>query len=49
MRLAIVHKEKCRPDGCGRECKKYCPVEKREVDSCVTVDLRPRLKVEGGG
>jgi ATP-binding cassette subfamily E protein 1 len=37
MRLAVVHKEKCKPDACGRECKKYCPVEKKELDSCVVV------------
>ncbi|MBT7102519.1 ribosome biogenesis/translation initiation ATPase RLI [archaeon] len=38
MKLAIVHKEKCKPTVCGHECKKYCPVEKKEYDSCVTVD-----------
>ncbi|MFH0808611.1 MAG: ribosome biogenesis/translation initiation ATPase RLI [archaeon] len=37
MRLAIVHREKCKPTVCGRECKKYCPVEKKESDSCVVV------------
>ena len=37
MKLAIVHKEKCKPAVCGRECKKYCPVEKQEADSCVVV------------
>ncbi|MBT6689832.1 ribosome biogenesis/translation initiation ATPase RLI [archaeon] len=37
MKLAIVHKEKCKPTVCGRECKKYCPVEKQELDTCVTI------------
>jgi ATP-binding cassette, sub-family E, member 1 len=37
MKLAIIHKEKCKPAICGRECKKYCPVEKKELDSCVTI------------
>ncbi len=37
MKLAIVHKEKCKPTVCGFECKKYCPVEKKEADSCVTI------------
>ena len=32
MKLAIVHKEKCKPEACGLECKKYCPVEKKEAD-----------------
>lgn len=37
MKLAIVHKEKCKPTLCGRECKKYCPVEKQEADSCIVI------------
>lgn len=37
MKLAIIHKEKCKPTVCGQECKKYCPVEKKEADSCVTI------------
>jgi ATP-binding cassette subfamily E protein 1 len=37
MKLAIVHKEKCKPTLCGHECKKYCPVEKQEADSCIIV------------
>ncbi len=37
MKLAIIHKEKCKPMVCGRECKKYCPVEKKEPESCIIV------------
>ncbi len=37
MKLAIVHKDKCKPEICGHECKKYCPVEKKEVDSCIEI------------
>lgn len=37
MKLAIIHKEKCKPAICGHECKKYCPVEKKERDSCVII------------
>ena len=37
MKLAIVHKEKCKPAICGHECKKYCPVEKKEADSCIEI------------
>ncbi len=37
MKLAIVHKEKCKPLICGRECKKYCPVEKQELDTCIVI------------
>ena len=37
MKLAIIHKEKCKPTICGHECKKYCPVEKKETDSCILI------------
>ena len=37
MKLAIIHKEKCKPTVCGHECKKYCPVEKKEADTCVNI------------
>ena len=47
MRLAIVHREKCKPDACGRECKKFCPVEKKEVDSCVRVGTRQQVTGDG--
>tara|TARA_Y100000310_G_scaffold277892_1_gene295979 strand:- start:193 stop:1875 length:1683 start_codon:yes stop_codon:yes gene_type:complete len=43
MRLAIIHKEKCKPTACGHECKKFCPVEKREADSCVTIKGKARI------
>lgn len=33
-----MHKEKCKPHVCGRECKKFCPVEKKERDSCVVIE-----------
>jgi ATP-binding cassette, sub-family E, member 1 len=37
MKLAIVDREKCKPAVCGNECKKYCPVEKKELDTCVVI------------
>lgn len=37
MKLAIIHKEKCKAMICGHECKKYCPVEKKELGSCVII------------
>ncbi|MCK5449496.1 ribosome biogenesis/translation initiation ATPase RLI [Candidatus Pacearchaeota archaeon] len=37
MKLAIIHKEKCKPTICGHECKKYCPIEKKEASSCVNI------------
>jgi len=43
MKLAIVHREKCKSEVCGRECKKYCPVEKRESDSCVTIEGKSKI------
>ena len=38
-----MHKEKCKPAACGKECKKYCPVEKKELDSCVVVDSKSHV------
>jgi len=43
MKLAIIHKEKCKPTVCGHECKKYCPVEKKEADSCVVIDSKAHI------
>ena len=36
-RIAVIDKEKCKPTLCGHECKKCCPVEKKEADTCVTI------------
>ncbi|MCR4284803.1 MAG: ribosome biogenesis/translation initiation ATPase RLI [archaeon] len=44
MKLAIVHKEKCKPTACGHECKKYCPVEKKELDTCITISDKARIE-----
>lgn len=43
MKLAIIHKEKCKPMICGHECKKYCPVEKKELDSCIVIDSKAHI------
>jgi len=43
MKLAIIDKEKCKPTVCGHECKKYCPVEKKETDTCVTIDSKAHI------
>ena len=43
MKLAIVDREKCRPLVCGRECKKYCPVEKKETDSCIEIGAKCKI------
>jgi ATP-binding cassette subfamily E protein 1 len=37
MRIAVVDREKCHPSKCGRECVKFCPVN-RMAKECVTVD-----------
>jgi len=36
LRIAIVNPDKCKPKKCGRECKKYCPVE-RMGKRCIEV------------
>jgi ATP-binding cassette subfamily E protein 1 len=38
MRLAIVHKEKCRPEICHKKCEVVCPVNKKG-EQCVIVDV----------
>ncbi|MDP2947683.1 MAG: ribosome biogenesis/translation initiation ATPase RLI, partial [Nanoarchaeota archaeon] len=38
MKLAVIHKEKCKPGVCGMECKKYCPIEKKEEGSCIIIN-----------
>ena len=43
MKLAIIDKQKCKPTVCGHECKKYCPVEKKENDTCVTIDSKAHI------
>ena len=43
MKLAIIHKEKCKPLVCGHECKKYCPVEKQEADNCIIISSKAAI------
>lgn len=43
MKLAIIHKEKCKPTICGHECKKYCPVEKKELGSCINISDKAKI------
>lgn len=43
MKLAIIHKEKCKPTVCGHECKKYCPVEKKEADTCIVIKAKAEI------
>ncbi len=43
MKLAIIHNEKCKLNACGHECKKYCPVEKKEKDSCVLIENKVKI------
>lgn len=37
MRIAVVERALCRPDRCGRECVRFCPVN-RAGTKCVWVD-----------
>ncbi|MAG40129.1 ribosome biogenesis/translation initiation ATPase RLI [Candidatus Pacearchaeota archaeon] len=37
VRIAVIDKEKCKPAICGHECKKCCPIEKKEADSCIII------------
>ena len=42
-KLAIINKEKCKPEICNKECKKYCPVERKEQDSCIIVSDKAQI------
>ncbi len=41
-RIAIVDKEKCKPERCNKECKTFCPVEKsgKEV---ITIERKAKI------
>jgi len=43
MRIAIVHKEKCRPGNCGLVCQKYCPVNRKELQECVVIEGKAKI------
>lgn len=36
VRLAIIHREKCKPGACSHECEKVCPVNKKG-EECVKI------------
>lgn len=36
MRLAVVNKDKCRPNLCAHECEKSCPINKKGVE-CISI------------
>jgi ATP-binding cassette, sub-family E, member 1 len=42
MRLAIVHKEKCRPTVCGHDCSKACPVNKKG-EECISIKGKAKI------
>ncbi|MDD2444603.1 MAG: ribosome biogenesis/translation initiation ATPase RLI [Candidatus Nanoarchaeia archaeon] len=42
-RIAIIHKEKCRPEFCSKECKRYCPIEKKEQDTCILIENKASI------
>jgi len=42
MRLAIVHKEKCKPLLCGHECMKCCPINKKN-EECVAISDKAKI------
>ena len=45
MRLAIIHKEKCKPGTCGHECSKCCPINKKG-DECVSIKEKASIDEE---
>ncbi len=43
MQLAIINRKKCKPTLCALECKKSCPVEKKDLDSCIVVGNKAKI------
>ncbi len=37
MKIAIIHKEKCKPEHCGHVCMKACPINKKG-DECIKIE-----------
>ena len=42
LRIAIVTKDKCKPQKCGLECKKVCPVNKTG-SLCIEVTKKDKI------
>jgi len=42
IRIAIINKDKCRPDKCGLECKKVCPINK-SGKYCIEVGRKAKI------
>lgn len=40
--VAVIESEKCKPNKCGLECKKYCPVV-RTGKQCITVSKKDKV------
>ncbi len=45
MRIVVVDKDRCRPDKCGHECLKYCPIA-RQGKQIIQIDTRARIDEE---
>jgi len=45
MRIAIVDNELCKPNKCGKECKKVCPVN-RSGEDCLKVGFKSKIDEE---
>lgn len=43
MRLAIIHKEKCKPLACGHVCAKVCPVNKKGDVECIIINDKAEI------
>ena len=44
LRIAIVNKDKCKPNKCKLECKKCCPVNAAEK-LCIEVNRTDKISV----
>lgn len=42
MRIAIIHKEKCKPAHCNKECAHVCPINKKQME-CVKIEAKATI------
>jgi ATP-binding cassette subfamily E protein 1 len=43
VRIAIIHKEKCKPAHCNKECANVCPINKKQIE-CVKITAKAEIE-----
>jgi ATP-binding cassette subfamily E protein 1 len=42
VRIAVIHKEKCKPEHCNKECLNVCPINKKQIE-CVKIENKAKI------